>query len=72
MDQTLFEPLTIADRYDKTLFRTRINQVFVRGEWGPDEFCSPGSYAASFQLYVADYCSKRCSRDDDVALMGIK
>jgi len=56
MDQTLFEPLTIADR----------------GEWGPDEFCSPGSYAASFQLYVADYCDRRCSRDDDVALMGIK
>jgi len=56
MDQTLFSPPTIAET----------------GHWGPDEYCPDGAYAAGFQLYVADKCSKRCSTDDDVALMGVK
>jgi len=56
MDQTLFTPQTIANK----------------GEWGPDEFCPAGSYAASYQMYVADVCTRRCKNDDDVALMGLK
>ena len=48
------------------------NKRCFRGVWGPDEFCPAGSYVTSYQLYVADICSKRCKLDDDVALMGIK
>ena len=43
-----------------------------RGEWGPDEFCPVGSFATTYSLYVAPKCLRRCARDDDVALMGIK
>jgi len=56
MNQTLFSPKTIAET----------------GDWGPDEFCPEGAYAASFQLYVAPLCQRRCQTDDDVALMGVK
>eukprot|EP00092_Neocalanus_flemingeri_P005010 GFUD01005387.1.p1 GENE.GFUD01005387.1~~GFUD01005387.1.p1 ORF type:complete len:334 (+),score=32.88 GFUD01005387.1:44-1045(+) len=56
MDKTLFSPDTIAET----------------GTWGPDEFCPEGAYATSFQLYVAPVCTSRCSKDDDVALMGMK
>jgi len=56
MNQTLFSPPTIAET----------------GDWGPDEFCPDGAYAAGFQLYVAPMCTRRCQTDDDVALMGVK
>lgn len=56
MDQTFFSPPTIAET----------------GDWGPDEFCPAGAFAASFQLYVAPRCDRRCTTDDDVALMGVK
>ena len=58
----------------------RINKKFLnvnqfhldRGDWGPDEYCPDGAYAAGFQLYVAPRCTRRCQTDDDVALMGVK
>eukprot|EP00092_Neocalanus_flemingeri_P084175 GFUD01105703.1.p1 GENE.GFUD01105703.1~~GFUD01105703.1.p1 ORF type:complete len:330 (+),score=45.75 GFUD01105703.1:140-1129(+) len=56
MDKTLFSPRTISDS----------------GEWGDPEFCPEGAYATKFQLYIAQLCTARCKRDDDVALMGIK
>ena len=49
-----------------------LKSVTMRGEWGPDEFCPVGSYATSFQLYLAPLCTRRCNLDDDVGLMGTK
>jgi len=42
------------------------------GDWGPDEFCPVGSYANSYQLYIAPLCPSRCNFDDDAALMGVR
>jgi len=54
--------------------RTRFSPPTItqKGDWGADDFCDPGEYAIGFQLYVAGLCDRRCNRDDDKALMGVK
>lgn len=56
-----------------------LNQVIIEpksitamGTYGSIEYCPQSSYVTGLELEVAPLCQRRCIRDDDVALMGIR
>merc|ERR1711962_144427 len=43
-----------------------------KGNFSAIEMCAVGSYATGFELRYAQLCSRRCTYNDDTALLGIR
>jgi len=61
---------------EKTVWMTQATIIPTsltnKGEFGEFEYCANEHYAVGFDLQYAPLCSRRCTKDDDVALMAIR